>query len=183
MLHALIFGRAPQTVASARATCLSMPLRDRTRVLSWKEFPDGVRGPFFAAAATARALLIVVDAAGDAKHIAAAGSMLYTALTLDKVVSSGVKMLIIAARADVAGARAPAVLRAALGAELDCLRDSHAAVTSLASVIDEKTVPLGGVSGRPFNFDTDSPIQITYAAASLKQLASVNDFIIATCET
>lgn len=185
LLHALIFGRAPPTISSARVTALTLPLFNRTSVFSWKEFPDGIRGPFLTAAASARVLLIVIDAAGDAVHIANAGRLIYTIFTQEKVVVSGAKMLIVAARADIVGSRSPSVLRAALSIELDRLRESNAVVSMVASAKDEKTVSLGGGgrAGLPFDFETDSPLKTEFCSASLKQLNNITEFLIATCET
>jgi len=116
--------------------------------------------------ARARAVLLVVDAAGAPAHLAAAGEALCDLYTDAGVARGCPAVLVVAARADAPGARAPPALRAALAAELGRLGASRRALR-VADGADGADAPreLPGRLGADFDF-ADAPLATSWAAAT-----------------
>ena len=173
LLHALVFGRAVETVTSARVASLVAPLHGAPAGAPRFDFTDvpgaaAARAALVRGAADAGAVLLVVDAAGGAAAVAGAGAILFDIFTDARAARGGARLLVVANKADARGALAPAALRAALTDELNRLRASRGALRETAGGggdgDDEPAVPLGE-PGRPFSFDA-APLATAWCAAS-----------------
>ena len=134
LLHRLVFGAEPgqlHTIAGTKENVVRSQLHKShpsSAFFTFVDFPgvSQLRQPLLRAAASARALVLVMDATAGAAHVTEAAGFLYDLLTCRTVLTARPSMLIVAHGRGTAGA---AAMRSALEHELGRLRSSRDALT------------------------------------------------------
>jgi len=197
LAHALLFGRAPETISGLSENELRGPLRARAGefgeppapgapgqpVVTLVDFPGAalLRRPLLRRAERAGAVCLVVDAAGDAAHLAAAADLAFDLLTSRALLAAAAAapaarppLLVVANKADARGARSPAALRKAIEEELARLRRSRGAVAVAGAAEEDEPAELTVKPGGAFDFD-DEGCAAAFGAVRWCAAASAGD--------
>jgi signal recognition particle receptor subunit beta len=142
LLHQLLFGAAVRTVPSSQVQALQAPLHHEAAAAAAaaggaapRRLIDCPGAPRFRSqllryACECAAVLVVVSAAGEAEQVRGAAAALYELYTDAAVVARAPRVLVVASKADAAGALPLPRLRLALERELQRLKSSASSASS-----------------------------------------------------